>query len=80
MIFRRQRLPHAEGHEQLLSHLLLAKGDGSAGHHDTFSALEMAFCDLLKNSLHNKVRFLLQLIIRSMSIDRGLKYSVALWT
>jgi hypothetical protein len=60
VIFWRQRLPHAEGHKELLSHLLLAKGDGSTGHHDTFSALQMAFCDLLKNSLRNKIRFLFE--------------------
>lgn len=48
MIQRRERLAHGQRHQQFLREFLFAKGDRTAGHHDAFATLQMAFGDLRK--------------------------------
>ena len=56
MIARTERLPHRQRHEQLLGELLLAEGDGPAGHHDALAALVLALGHLLDDARQSAQR------------------------
>lgn len=56
MVFGRQRLTHRQRHQQFLCQLLLAKSDRSAGHHNTFAALQMALGHLFDNRCQSTQR------------------------
>lgn len=47
-----ERLPHAQGHEELLRHLLLSEGDGAGGDHHHLAAFVLQFGHLGKARQH----------------------------
>jgi hypothetical protein len=52
MVLGRKGFSHAQGHEQLVRQLLLAKSDGAARHHQAFSTLDLTLSHLLHNSIN----------------------------